>query len=557
MLHRENAHLLLLAVVIGVVACSESPTNDSASPGARQPHFTVAARTGAPLDVPEVRMDLPPAPRPWDTSDVSLVAAITAEDGHAVVAFKDPASSRVFQTGVRAAVSAATVAAGLEILRVQGAQVLDLYDAIGAAHVRMDATLAADLRSNPLVDYIEPRQHGTILGTRSRFAKSDMVHVVTQTVPWGIALVGAPSAHAVTTGAGAKIQIIDSGHDQGHEDLPLVPDLNCSGSSGGCNDTYPNSHGTHVLGIFTARNNSVGVLGVAPGVNPADVYVYGACSSGGSCPTTEVTAGINAAIFTANVLSFSIAQEFDVAQSNAVAQAWSNGIVIVAAAGNNGTPGQVSYPANYTNVIGVSGVRPDKSFASTSPCGSSSNSGFNVDLAAPFWALSTVPGDGYEDETVGWCGTSQAAPHVAGAAALVKAKNPTWTNQQVVNKLFSTAEDLGPVGRDDQFGHGLVKAATAVDASPLAPPTTCQLEKIPPPANYLKVSWTNSGESGVSTEVSIYRSGFGWSVVATKDPGVTEHFYSPPGGGVYQARVRHVKSGSTPSTYCTTGTVTV
>ena len=501
-------------------------------------------------------MDLPPEPRAWDTSDVALVAAVAAESGHAVVAFKEPASGRVLQTGVRAAVSAATVAAGLEILQAQGAQVLDLYDAIGAAHVRMDATLATALRSNPLVDYVEPRQHGAILGTRSRFAKSDGVQVLTQTVPWGITLVGAPSAHAVTTGAGAKIQIIDSGHDQGHEDLPLVPDVNCSGSSGGCNDTYPNSHGTHVLGIFTARNNSVGVLGVAPGVNPADVYVYGACSSGGSCPTDEVTIGINAAIFTANVLSFSIGQPFDVPQSNAVAQAWSNGIVIVAAAGNNGAPGQVSYPALYTNVIGVSGVRPDKSFASTSPCGYWSNEGDSVDLAAPFWALSTVPGDGYEDETMGWCGTSMAAPHVAGAAALVKAKNPTWSNQQVRDKLFATAEDLGSVGRDDQFGHGLVKAAAAVDASPLAPPTNCTLEYIAGP-KYLRVAWVN-GDASASTQVEIMKSPGPWTLVGTASPGVAQHFYTLGSQtGLFYARVRHVKSGSTPSAYCETNAVTV
>ena len=135
MLHRQKVHLLLLALVIGVVGCSESPTNESRQ--ARPPHFTAAARTGGPLDVPEVRIDLPPEPRAWDTSDVALVAAVAAESGHAVVAFKEPASTRALQTGVRAAVSAATVAAGLAILQEQGAQVLDMYDAIGAAHVRM------------------------------------------------------------------------------------------------------------------------------------------------------------------------------------------------------------------------------------------------------------------------------------------------------------------------------------------------------------------------------------------------------------------------------------
>lgn len=149
--------------------------------------------------------------------------------------------------------------------------------------------------------------------------------------------------------------------------------------------------------------------------------------------------------------------------------------MIVAAAGNN-NGNFVIYPANYTNVIGVSGVQPNKLFADTSPCPiqggryASSNYGTHVDLAAPFWALSTVPTNSYADETGGWCGTSMATPHVAGAAALVRAKNPTWTNQQVVNQLTSTALDLGPVGRDDFYGYGLLDAGEALGVLRPPPP---------------------------------------------------------------------------------------
>jgi len=477
MFNTTKSLFLFAASAVAAVACSESPTHVGSSRQAGPPYFSGATRTGGPLDVPEVRMDLPPEPRPWDTSDAALVAAVAAESGHAVVAIKEPDSGHALQSGIRAAVSAATVASGLDMLRAQGAQVLDFYDAVGAAHVQMDAALAPAVRANSLVDYVEPRQHGAILGIRTPLPSPAMVPAMSalplgtpQTVPWGIQLVRAPEGFSVTTGTGVTIELIDTGHDQGHEDLPLVPNLNCSGAFGGCDDAFPIPHGSHVLGIWTARDNAVGVVGVAPGISSADVFVYGACSSStGSCPTTEVTAGINAAIFTAKVINLSLSQPFDAAQSNAVAQAWNNDIVIVAAAGNNGG-NTIIHPANYTNVIGVSGVQPDKSFASTSPCGgASSNWGSHVDLAAPFWALSTVPG-AYQDETDGWCGTSMATPHVSGAAALVRAQNPTWTNQQVVDRLLSTALDLGPAGWDDHFGRGLVDAANALGVPPPPPP---------------------------------------------------------------------------------------
>ena len=344
----------------------------------------------------------------------------------------------------------------------------------------MDPTVAPALKASPLVDYIEPRQWRHVQGVPGMNVLAFLNLGTPQTVPWGIQLVRAPDAWTVTRGAGVKVELIDTGHDRGHEDLPLVPTLNCSGAYGGCDDAYPIPHGTHVLGIWTARDNSVGVEGVAPSIAPADVYVYGACSSEtGSCPTTDVTAGINAAIFTAKVVNMSLSgTAYDAGEANAVAQAWNNDIVLVAAAGNvpDVAPGTIVYPANYANVIGVAGVQTNKSFASTSPCvlqdgtHASSNYGPHVDLAAPFWALSTVPG-GYDDETGGWCGTSMATPHVSGAAALLRAYHPDWTNQQVVNQLTSTALDLGAAGRDNYYGYGLVDAAAALGIPRPQPPS--------------------------------------------------------------------------------------
>jgi hypothetical protein len=132
--------LMLLATGSLATACADPPSQ-----------IVVTPCTG-------VYVDLPPAPRAWDTSDVALVTVIASESGHAVVAFKEATSARMLKTGCREAVSATTVNAGLEMLRARGVEIVDLYDVMGAAHVRMDAALAPGIRANALVDYVEPRQ---------------------------------------------------------------------------------------------------------------------------------------------------------------------------------------------------------------------------------------------------------------------------------------------------------------------------------------------------------------------------------------------------------------
>ena len=433
-----SSSVLLLAVA---AACADQPVSPRSAPDAPAAAADPAGR-GSPRDVPEVRIDLPPAPRPWDRDPAALAEAVTNGQGYAVVAFKEPGSARALATGKRGAVTAGTVRAGLELLERSGVEVVELLDAIGAARVRISPQGAVELARSPLVDFVEPRQFASLQA---------------QTTPWGITMVGAPSFWSSTgvTGAGAKIEIIDSGHQQNHVDLPAVPSANCSGVYGGCDDGG-NWHGTHVLGIIAARNNSDGVVGVAPGITDADTYVYGACDSAtNGCPTDQITAGINSGIWNVHVMNLSLSgTAYDAGEATAVAQAWSSGIVIVASAGNNRSNTTV-YPAAYTNVIGVSGVNSNKSFAAngTTGCTGYSNYGSHVDLAAPFSAYSTIGVNSYG--TI--CGTSMATAHVTGVAALLKSQNPGWTNQQIVDSLFARAEDLGAAGKDVYYGYGLVR----------------------------------------------------------------------------------------------------
>lgn len=90
---------------------------------------------------------------------------------------------------------------------------------------------------------------------------------------------------------------------------------------------------------------------------------------------------------------------------------------------------------------------------------------------------STASGSGYE----AWNGTSMATPHVSGVAALVWSHNPTWTNSQIRTALEATAEDLGAAGRDDSYGHGLVRAKAALDSLGGGPPPTATHTNTPTP----------------------------------------------------------------------------
>lgn len=278
----------------------------------------------------------------------------------------------------------------------------------------------------------------------------------------------APQAWALTTGAGSRLLIIDTGHQQNHEDLAGVSGSNCFGSEGGCSEgDYP--HGTWVSGVLVARDNSLGVVGVAPGISSTDVYYYGACPHvGGQCITQQLIDAFDWAatnLGSGSVVSISpYAFASNSGVSNAVAGAWAAGNVIVAAAGNdNVSPGDSVFPAAYSNVIGVSGINQDSSFAGPSTtataCGGSySNYGNHVDLAGPFDAYTTEPTNSYSTR----CGTSFATPHVAGTALLIRAANPTWANTEVVSQLIYTAKHLSGNPYDTHTGYGIVRADLAV-----------------------------------------------------------------------------------------------
>ncbi len=161
------------------------------------------------------------------------------------------------------------------------------------------------------------------------------------------------------------------------------------------------------------------------------------------------------------------------------------GIVIVAAAGNDGNPrgkgNNVGYPARYDSVIAVAATDKNDKRASFS------STGDTVELAAPGVSINSTS---LEGGYVAWNGTSMACPHVAGTAALVIAAGITDTsgndliNDEVRQLMNDTANDLGADGRDKLYGFGLVDAAAAVAAvGPPPPPNDAPVVTITTPAD--------------------------------------------------------------------------
>ncbi|MEU8658965.1 S8 family peptidase [Actinoplanes philippinensis] len=267
-----------------------------------------------------------------------------------------------------------------------------------------------------------------------------------------------------TTGADVVVAVIDTGVDGSHPDLAgnvLTGYDAIDDTEGG--DSDGNGHGTHVAGTVAAvAGNGEGITGIAPDARILPVKVLDADGTGYTSDTAE---GIVWAVDNgAQVINLSLgADTATAAEEAAVAYAIENGVTVVAAAGNQREEGSpTSYPAAYDGVIAVAATDADDEIAEYS------NQGDYVDVAAPGSAiLSTYPGDLSEDgsEYAELNGTSMASPHVAAVAALIKASRPEITPQGIQNALEESAVDLGEDGFDNDFGHGRVDAAAAVEAA--------------------------------------------------------------------------------------------
>ncbi|MFN2566723.1 MAG: S8 family serine peptidase [Gemmatimonadaceae bacterium] len=272
-----------------------------------------------------------------------------------------------------------------------------------------------------------------------------------QLITWNMQRVGVDvSPSAAVDGQGgdvdADIGIIDTGIDLGHPQLNVAGGARfVNGPGADFSDCY--GHGTHVAGIAAARDNSRGIVGVAPGARLWSLRVF---QCGGLTFWSDVAAALDWSLDPAHkmdVVNLSLGgggrDDGSCATTThilhmAICRTVAAGVTVVVAAGNNARDASLDIPAAYDEVITVSATD------STDALASFSNFGADVDLAAPGRRILATYIDG---QYVRLSGTSMASPHVAGAAALLIASSRrTLSPEQVKRTLIRYAK--GTATRD-------------------------------------------------------------------------------------------------------------
>ena len=430
---------------------------------------------------------------------------------------------------------------------------------------------AAALRADPRVASVQ---------------RDQVVHATEQTVPTGVRRVFADdNAKLKINGtedfrADVDIAIIDSGVDPNHPDLDVVSRTDCLNKTS-CTDNAGDDgqgHGTHVAGTAAALDNGIGVVGVAPGARIWSVKVL---DSNGSGQLSGVTAGVDWVAGHADeieVANMSLGCDgcTDNALSTALTNAVGKGVVFSVAAGNSTKDAKTFFPASHPDVITVSALadfngEPGGGAASTcrtdtdDTLAAFSNFGPGVEIAAPGTCIhSTYKDGGYSTLS----GTSMAAPHVAGAAALLAVGDNDPDSREdveaITGRLLDTANTNWTDDSTDGVKEPLLDVSSAADfpAGPRDPgrPTaaftaTCSTDNT-----------TCSFDAGSSTDPDGSLSSYAWEFGdgGTGTGRTTSRTYAKAGyysvkltvtdnQGKTNVKRRQVKAGDLPPTASFTG----
>ncbi len=301
---------------------------------------------------------------------------------------------------------------------------------------------------------------------------------------YGLKITSCPEAWDTASGNGITVAVTDTGIDNTHPDIVSniwtnTGEIANNGidddNNGYIDDTFgwdflnndnnpvdDNGHGTHVAGTIAATgNNGTGIIGVAPS---AKVMAIKGLGSDGNGDVSKLSEGIlYAARNGADIINASWGGNgYSQVLKEAVDFASSMGVVFVAAAGNNNADAMLHAPSNLNNVIAVAAVDSQDIKADFS------NWGSRIDVAAPgvdilsLRAAGTSKGNPVGANYTRLSGTSMAAPHVSGVAALILSHHPDFSNDQVRSVLRCSAADIMSSGFDYATGYGRVNAVKAL-----------------------------------------------------------------------------------------------
>lgn len=316
----------------------------------------------------------------------------------------------------------------------------------------------------------EDGDFANLLGGQADFPNDPMFDI-----QWNFQMIDVPKAWKTSKqGKGVIVAVIDTGVGyKDHGEYKALEDLNKTDFTKGKSFTRnglpdgldDHAHGSHVAGtIAQSTNNGLGVTGIAPKATIMPLKVL-AASGGGT--TQDIASAIRyAADNGAKVINMSLGGPYpSKIMEDAVDYAHEKGVTVICAAGNDSSS-RVGYPAGYQHCMSVSSIDRHEKLAWYS------NFGDDIDISAPGGDTRKNPHDGIVQNTLnpsrrtergyfGFQGTSMAAPHVAGVAALVVGEGVT-DNKEVWRILRESAVHPKGDDWDGVYGSGIVNAANAV-----------------------------------------------------------------------------------------------
>ncbi|NEB37744.1 S8 family serine peptidase [Streptomyces sp. SID14515] len=429
-----------------------------------------------------------------------------------ITALSRPESRRAHRAGLKVIVGyrgAAAESARAEVRSVDGTTVRRTLSALGA-----DAVTASADSTGTLWDALTRQRRDGSAATTSGIARIWLDGVRKASLDRSTGRIGAPAAWARSfDGTGVKIAVVDTGIDATHPDLAgrVAAERNFSASP---DAKDRDGHGTHVASTAAGTGaKDARFKGVAPGARLINAKVL---DDQGVGDDSSILAGVEWAVSQgADVISMSLggldSPGIDPLEAQVNQVSAEKGVLFTIAAGNNGPDqGTVASPGSADAALTVGAVDDDliADFSSVGP--RTGDKAVKPDITAPGVSITAAAAAGVEgQDPPGYqslSGTSMATPHVAGAAAILKQKNPAWTGAQLKAALTGSAE--GGSHSVFQQGAGRLTVDRALDQTVVAEPVSVSLGTQPwPHADDSpvteKVSYRNNGSADVTLDLSL------------------------------------------------------
>lgn len=346
-------------------------------------------------------------------------------------------------------------------LKNTGTELLYTYNYVtkGLAIKIPDENILEILKRNPNVEYIGQDMIVSIFSNQKVFTQINH-----QELPMGIDRVDgdlSPTRNNINL-INADIAVLDTGIDLDHEDLNVYQQVSFIPNTNSADDDH--GHGTHIAGIAAAMDNELGTIGIAPG---ARLWAVKVLEGTGIGDMSTLVKGLDYVAENADQIDVAVLSLGCECKSNALDIAVNNvvnlGVTLVVAAGNDGKNAKTFSPANNPNVITVSAIvdtdgkcggnGQSTSYGQDDTLATFSNYGDIVDISAPGVEIfSTYKSNSYASLS----GTSMAAPHVAGAAALYKSTHQDASPSEIKNHLVNSGTEFSDFC--DGNGHGYFSA---------------------------------------------------------------------------------------------------